>query len=418
MRIIYSLIVFIMGIVLLSVLTVLLIYENGQTQLSFRQVNLSYEALGIIQKLQANIREANEGPIDYEQNISLIRKLDSLTDGQPALETQVEQLKTQLKANNTPEEFSQIAEKLQLIEKAQTDDLASRKAFAERHNQLPALIGIGISIFSILIFIIAFYFTNAELRKSTHLNNELEAKNLQLEKYTRELRSFTDIASHDMQEPLRKIELFVSLIEEREKKGMSDKALQHFEKIKDSVARLRQQFFSVLSFTLADETRNAKQNIDLNEVLQETIESMKLYIKDTNAVIVSDPLPYVKGNRPQLVQLFQNLLSNALKYKRPDVLPELIIRYELIAGKDITVRELRKDNNYYRIMFQDNGMGFEQKYVDKIFELFQRHVRTGNDGLGIGLSLCRKIAENHSGTMTAESQINKGSLFSFYIPAE
>jgi signal transduction histidine kinase len=460
LRIVYSLIVFVLGIVLLSVLTVLLIYENRQTNLSFNQVNHTNIVRHSLEKVFSTLKDAESAHRGflltkdstflepYAEIHSLPRQfanLDSLVAQDPKQKENVNSLKllfeeryrtlesilqktnagtykddaalhSDLQADHqVMQRARQLVDEIQNIE---SDELVKRQDYAKRHSVLPTIIGIVVSIFSIIIFILAFYFTNAELKKSNHLNNELESKNLELEKYTKELSSFTDITSHDMQEPLRKIELFISLLEEREKQSFSPKALQYFEKIKESVNRMRQLFFSILTFSLADQVRNVWEEVDLNDVLRETLESLKVYIKDTNAVVSSDPLPKVKGVHDQLVQLFQNVISNALKYKRIDVIPEITITYEILDGKSIMSRDLKKDKKYYKVNFQDNGIGFDQKYVDKIFEIFQRHIRTEGNGIGIGLSICRKIAQNHSGTMTAESEINKGSLFSFYVPVE
>jgi signal transduction histidine kinase len=440
LRIIYSLIVFILGIVLLSVLTVLLIYENQQTHLSFQQIQVSHEANLQAEKFLSEFRDAEHlfqrSLLDDRQErhreiAAALAILDSLSRKVEAQNRIIKRLKTLLEERNnvwlsdsvTPApgiRTGALREARALVgsyQSLQHEKLTKSQDFAKRHHVLPAIIGIGISIFAILIFIVAFYFTNAELKKSNHLNDELESKNVQLEKYTKELSSFTEITSHDMQEPLRKIELFISLIDEREKDNLSPRAMEYFSKIKDSVSRMRHLFFSILAFNLADEVRHSKDEIDLNEVLQETLESLKVYIKDTKAVVTNDPLPYVKGVRHQLIQLFENVLSNALKYKRDDATPEIRITCEIFENRNAAIRDLRKETRYYKIDFRDNGIGFDQKYVDKIFEIFQRHVRTENNGVGIGLSICRKIAQNHGGTMTAESEINKGSLFSFYIPA-
>jgi signal transduction histidine kinase len=460
LRIVYSLIVFVLGIVLLSALTVLLIYENGQANLSFNDVTHSNVVRHSIEKVFSTLKDAESahrsyiltgdstflGPYANLKSInSQFDKIDSLVAGDEVQKENLKQLRILFEQRRSS--LEKILAKLQSasykesnqyqldlktdiaymamsrrkfdeIQQIENQTLVRKRETAQGHSILPTIIGIGISIFSILIFILAFYFTNAELKKSNHLNDQLELKNVQLEKYTQELSSFTNITSHDMQEPLRKIELFISMIEDREKESLSPKALQYFEKIKESVGRMRQLFFSILSFSLTDTVHNVKEDVDLNDVLQETLESLKVYIKDTNAVISNDPLPYVKGIRHQLVQLFQNLISNSLKYKRHDVLPEISITYDVVDGRSLNVRDLSKEKRYYKINVQDNGIGFDQKYVDKIFEIFQRHVRTENNGVGIGLSICRKIAQNHSGTITAESEINKGSVFSLYIPVE
>lgn len=458
LRIIYSLIVFILGIVLLSALTVLLIYENRQTQLSFAEVSQSSLVKNSLERIRSGMAYAEALQRSYliTQDSSSLRAFYSLPD----LSVELDNLDSLVGKDATQKGYTTALRRLfrtqktslhevvrrnqdagyrdgssfrmalesshhvmlqvqQLIDHMQSHEdrnLIRRQEDLKRHSILPAIIGIGISIFAIIIFILAFYFTNAELKKSIHLNDELEAKNLQLEKYTQELSTFTNIASHDMQEPLRKIELFISMIEDREKESLSPKALHYFDKIKDSVGRMRHLFFNILSFSLADQVRNVKESVNLNEVLGETLESLKVYVKDTNAVVTNEPLPVVVGVRHQLVQLFQNLISNSLKYKRQDVIPEISITCQVVNGRDYPSRELSKDQQYYRIDFQDNGTGFEQKYVDRIFDIFQRHVRNENNGLGIGLSICKKIAQNHSGIITAETEVDKGSLFSFYLP--
>lgn len=457
LRIIYSLIVFILGIVLLSALTVLLIYENRQTQLSFSEVSQSSLVKHSLERIRSAMTYAEalqrsylitQDSSDLQAYYSLpdltdeINNLDSMVAGDDTQKRSAAALRKLFRNQKSrldhvlhqkeagyrnSSDFRMDLESshhvmlqaLQLIDHMQSHEdrnLARRQEDLRRHSILPAIIGIGISIFAIIIFILAFYFTNAELKKSIHLNDELEAKNLQLEKYTQELSSFTNIASHDMQEPLRKIELFISMIEDREKESLSPKAIAHFDKIKDSVGRMRHLFFNVLSFSLADQVRNVKESVDLNQVLDETLESLKVYVKDTNAVVTNDSLPVVVGVRNQLVQLFQNLISNSLKYKRADVIPEISITCHMVEGRDYPGRELSNDHQYYRIDFQDNGTGFEQKYVDRIFDIFQRHVRNENNGLGIGLSICKKIAQNHDGVITAKTEINKGSIFSFYLP--
>lgn len=461
LRIVYSLIVFILGIVLLSVLTVLLIYENSKSNALYNKVGQTQEVRRSIEKLYSSIKDvesAQRGFIitgdslylgDYTSIHSFddqFQVMDSLTVPDSVqhhnvmkLRSLVEQRVTRL--NQMLHEMEQqseyrksarfrrdlvrdfnIMDSISLLvdgmQKRELKVLENRQGSASRQSALPMVFGIAISLFSILIFTLAFYFTNTELKISNRLNDELESKNVQLEKYTRELSSFTRITSHDMQEPLRKIELFISMIEEREKETLSVNALKYFDKIKDSVGRMRRLFLSILNFYLADQVRHKVETVNLNEVLQDTLSSLKIYIRDTNAVVVSKHLPEVLGVRLQLVQLFENIISNSLKFKRNNVIPEISITCLRCNGHETGLRELNKDEEYYRIDFRDNGIGFDQKYVEKIFDIFQRlHVTNENYAVGIGLSICRKIAQNHNGTLTAESVVDQGAVFSFYIPA-
>ncbi|HYF68913.1 MAG TPA: CHASE3 domain-containing protein [Ohtaekwangia sp.] len=460
LRIIYSLIVFILGIVLLSVLTVLFIYENWQTKYTFDKVNQTNivrysleETFSILKDAESAYRGyllTNDSSYlkHYPVAVSLdqqFKYLDSLVIKDRVQTENVKRLKVLFdermallnglleKAkdpayknsksfyNDLQAGVRKMERTRQLLDQMQEKQLKLlqlRQEYADRHSVLPTIIGIAVSIFSILIFIVAFYFTNIELRKSVHLNKELESKNLQLEKYAWELSSFTHITSHDMQEPLRKIELFISMIDEREKDQLSPNALKYFGKIKESVIRMRQLFLSILNFSLTDQLRNNAEDVDLNSVLDETLDALKVYIKDTNASINCDTLPVVEGVRYQLVQLFENILSNALKYKRVDVVPEINIRCEIVDGTLVELRDLKKDKKYHVIHFEDNGIGFDPVYGDKIFEIFQRlHTRKQHSqGVGIGLSICRKIAQNHNGTITAKGEIDNGASFSLYLP--
>ena len=459
LRIIYSLIVFILGIVLLSTLTVLLIYENTQSNLLFTRVSQTHEVRHSIEKLHSSLKEFESahrgyilaGDTAYLKNFATVYDLssyfntiDSLAKGDTLQYRKATELKELIdrrviRLNSIMQELrdpgyknserfladlrsdfatmDSVAVLISVMRNHELKVLENRQSSANRHSAVPMVFGIAISMVAIFIFTIAFYFINAELKFSNKLNNELESKNLQLEKYTRELSSFTRITSHDMQEPLRKIELFISLIEDREKQNLSANALRYFDKIKDSVGRMRRLFLSILNFYLTDQVRHKIETVDLNEVLQDTLVSLKVYIRDTNAVIHSKSLPEVSGIRQQLVQLFENIISNSLKFKKENVIPEITISCSRCFGYDINSRELKKEEEYHRIDFRDNGIGFDQKYVEKIFEIFQRlHVSNESYAVGIGLAICRKIAQNHNGTLTAESAIDQGSLFSFYIP--
>jgi signal transduction histidine kinase len=316
---------------------------------------------------------------------------------------------------------------------------------AQKHTVIATIVGVAVSLFSMIIFIIAFYFIDQELKRSKNylnetqslntriaeinselekansslhqLNFELEGKNFQLEKYAKELSSFTHITSHDMQEPLRKIEFYISIVEDREKQNLTDEGRKFLEKIKQSVSRMRQLFLSMLDFSLTNTTDNNIEDVDLNEVLQETVSSLKVYIKDTNTILEVDQLPRVKGIKYQLIQLFENIISNAIKFRRNDVIAEIQITQEIIHTDHRTVPGLKNNTKYYRIDFIDNGVGFDSKYAEKIFEIFHRLItKSDSYGVGIGLAICRKIAENHGGILIAKSQPDIGSIFSLYIP--
>lgn len=180
---------------------------------------------------------------------------------------------------------------------------------------------------------------------------------------------------------------------------------------------MRQLFLSLLDFSLANTIDKDVEDVDLNEILHETFDSLKVYIKDTNAFIESDRLPSVKGIKYQLMQLFENIVSNAIKFRRNEAVPEIQISYEMVYPGGHSVRGLKADARYHRISFEDNGIGFDPNHAEKIFGIFQRLIGKGETyGVGIGLAISRKIAENHGGMLIADSKPGVGSVFILYIP--
>jgi signal transduction histidine kinase len=344
------------------------------------------------------------------------------------------------KSDASMDSIQQLIKKMQRLETKLSSD---RELDAKKHTVLATMVGVAVSMFSILIFIIAFYFVDQELKRShrhiqeketlyskiaeintalekanrslQQLNAELEGKNFELEKYAAELSSFTHITSHDMQEPLRKIEFFISIVEERDEDNLSDNGKKYLEKIRQHVGRMRQLFLSMLDFSLANTIDKHIEDVDLNDVLEQTSNALKVYIKDTNAMIECERLPIVRGIRYQLLQLFENIVSNAIKFRRNDLPPEIQITVDHIAPGEHTRRGLKNDVAYYRINFKDNGIGFDPRNAEKVFGIFQR-LKSDSYGVGIGLAICRKIAENHGGLVVAESTPQQGSVFSLYLP--
>ncbi|RZJ57971.1 MAG: PAS domain-containing sensor histidine kinase, partial [Flavobacterium sp.] len=153
--------------------------------------------------------------------------------------------------------------------------------------------------------------------------------------------------------------------------------------------------------------------VDLNDVLADVQEDLELLIKDRQAKILSVPLPKIQGSKVQMRQLFANLITNAIKYSREDVEPQISIGYELVEEKDGQGKKIQ----FHKITLTDNGIGMEKSHLSKIFTIFQRlHLRTEYSGNGIGLAICKKIMENHSGKIEVQSETGIGSSFSLYFP--
>jgi PAS domain S-box-containing protein len=249
------------------------------------------------------------------------------------------------------------------------------------------------------------------------VNQSLELKNRELENANAELNSFTYIASHDLQEPLRKIQAFSKII--IEENVFSDKTHDYFNRIVSAAQRMQNLIVALLDFSRAAEGGFVMVPCDLNKIVADLKSELALGISEKETIIEWEDLPTVNGLPVQLSQLFANLFGNAIKYSRPEVIPHIKITAERIDGNAIAHPAANKQQAYYAIRIADNGIGFEKEYATKIFELFQRlHGRNEYSGTGIGLAIVKKIATNHTGFIVAEGKPNVGSTFILYLPTQ
>ena len=245
----------------------------------------------------------------------------------------------------------------------------------------------------------------------------LQQKNRELERINEELSSFAYISSHDLQEPLRKIQTFCDRIREMEYEKLSDKGKDYFIRMQAGASRMQNLIRDILAYSRMTTAEKILEMTDLNDLLAHAKTELEVLISEKRAAIVNDRMPIMKVIPFQIQQLLNNLLNNALKFSRPGVPPHVVIKCERIAGSKVRHLYPLASLYYYHITFADNGIGFEPEYSKKIFEVFQRlHARTEYGGTGIGLAICKKIVENHNGFIFAESQINEGATFHVYLP--
>lgn len=242
---------------------------------------------------------------------------------------------------------------------------------------------------------------------------ELVQANKQLEASNTELQQYAFIASHDLQEPLRKIITFSHIVKERFKH--SDDAGQYIERIISSSERLRTLINDLLTYSKLS-TSPAFVTASLNTIVQDVLADLELSIKEKKATIDLDDLPVIEMIPDQMRQIFQNIISNALKFSKPETQPVIKIWNEFTKEKSAESAAKAK-GNYCRIYIADSGIGFNEQYLDKIFTMFQRlHGRAEYEGTGIGLSIVKKIVEKHNGLVTAKSQEGEGTTFILVLP--
>lgn len=259
---------------------------------------------------------------------------------------------------------------------------------------------------------------NLELEKKVFERTiELEKSNKELLKINKELQSFTYISSHDLQEPLRKIQTIASLIEERENSNLSEKGKDYFKRIQISALRMRTLINDLLTYSRTNPVENNFQSVNLKNIIDVVINDLDDSITTRQAKIYVNVKHSISAIDFQMKQLFYNLINNALKFSSPERISEIKIDSKTGTSDFFNNPLLSKNLTYCCITISDNGVGFDKQYSNKIFELFQRlNSKNDYDGTGIGLTIAKKIVENHNGIIIANGKANIGAVFNVYLP--
>jgi light-regulated signal transduction histidine kinase (bacteriophytochrome) len=240
-----------------------------------------------------------------------------------------------------------------------------------------------------------------------------------LSRTNEELEAFNFIASHDLQEPLRKVQVYSNRIIENGTGQLAPSLQENFERINNASKRMQKLIEDFLAFSQTFKETQSPELIDLNAMLKEIIAELSTRLEEKGGHIEGSGLPTIFAVPFQMKQLLTNLISNAIKYTDPSIPPEIRVTGASIMGSEIPIPDADPEKRYISISVSDNGIGFEEKYSPKIFELFQRlHTKDVYSGTGIGLALCKKIVQTMNGFITAKSQPGKGSVFTFYLPVQ
>ncbi|RXK83722.1 PAS domain-containing protein [Filimonas effusa] len=249
------------------------------------------------------------------------------------------------------------------------------------------------------------------------MNEELQEANENLLRSNQELEQYAYVASHDLQEPLRKIRIYSDMLGQQP--NLTEQHLKLVAKIDQSAQRMSMLIKDLLDFSRLLETGGMVEKVDLNKVLQNVTNDFELVIDDKKAKVIIGELPVVEAVRLQMNQLFYNLLGNALKFIRPEVKPLIEVYARLVKAADLGPVSglLSRARFYYEISVKDNGIGFEQKYADQVFQVFKRlHASAAYPGSGIGLAMCKRIVMNHGGDLKVFSMPGEGTTFRIILP--
>jgi len=250
------------------------------------------------------------------------------------------------------------------------------------------------------------------------LNHSLHTSNRELERRNADLSTFAYVASHDLQEPIRKIQTFATRILESETEKLSETGRDYLQRMFKSVRRVHALLEDLLTYSRLNTNEKVFEYTDLNKIMEEEKEELKELMAGKKVTFESDLLPHIQAIPFQMRQLFHNLFMNSMKFSDPGRPPHIRIRCTYMVKAELPEGESFGNNEYHRISFADNGIGFEPRYKDRIFEVFQRlHLNNSYPGTGIGLAICKKIAENHGGLIIAEGEPDKGATFHIYLPA-
>lgn len=252
--------------------------------------------------------------------------------------------------------------------------------------------------------------TFTDITQIKNLQLQLEEKVEELKRSNTNLEEFAYAASHDLQEPLRKIYTFSEKLKQDLSQQLSSAQRMMFERIENASQRMRDLIDDLLAYSEVGAKEGEMETVSLNQIAEQVTQDLEGVIQETGAVITSDPLPQLTGNKRQLRQLFHNLIGNAIKYRKPNVVPQITIHCE--------ISQRGEKGAFYVITITDNGIGFEQEHAEKIFQVFQRlHGRSEYKGTGVGLAIVQKVVQNHKGHISAEGVPGVGATFKVVLPA-
>ena len=250
-------------------------------------------------------------------------------------------------------------------------------------------------------------------------NRELKTFTIKLENSNQELQDFASIAAHDLQEPLRKVQAFGDRLKTKYAEALEEQGKEYLNRMQDASGRMATLINDLLTYSRVTSKGRPYERIDLNIVASEVVSDLETRLEELEGRVEIEDLPAIDADAMQMRQLFQNILGNALKYHKPGEAPIVKVCATVLNGPPRNGTRGLANDDLCEITFEDNGIGFDEKYLDRIFGIFQRLQTRGEyEGTGIGLAVCRKIVDRHSGTITAGSRPGHGATFIVTLPVK
>lgn len=329
--------------------------------------------------------------------------------------------------------MSTVMDYLDEMERDEYAVLDMKRAEAhQRRGQLLTII-ITANTIGLLLTFATFFFAYRHALRVTELNKKIEQANSELEskvelrtqvlaqyaeelkRSNRELEDFAFVASHDLQEPLRKIRAFGDRLLKTYSSELGDKGADYINRMHSASERMSVLINDILSFSRVTSRQKPFEKVDLNKLLEGVLDDLDYAIRDSDATIERDPMPEIDADASQLAQVFSNLIGNSIKFRLPDRPPAIRIQLATPEPAEIPLGDTNRE--WIKLILSDNGIGFDPQYKDRVFNIFQRlHGQDEYKGTGIGLALCRKIVERHAGSISADSRPGEGAIFSIVLP--
>ena len=451
---------FIMAMVLIASGFAISFYSYNQYSQDMQRVRHTYEVIGTLQNVLSSVKDVETGSRGYvitndtlflqpyrlgmrqlPEHTSRLRHLNSENRIQVQNQVQLEKLiqakldavsariATKLTnernlavAKEGKRRMDLIRQHVAMMTSTEQTLMEMRNKQAERSFRNTILIIFAVSLLTLLTLVISYRLLEQELVRRQQNEDQLrdyevklKAQIRQLEASNEELERFAFVASHDLQEPLRKIQSFSNLITDRYGNLFDADSTMFMGKIANSAARMSKLIKDLLNFSRISNYQEHFKPVSLNDIVRRILDDQELRIKGLNVQVEMGNLPLVPAVASQMDHLFNNLISNALKFTRPGVQPLLRIQAKSVDGS--AYEGLMTDELYVQVTVEDNGIGFDEKYRDHIFKVFQRlHGKSVFEGTGIGLAICKRVVLYHNGYITAYSQLNEGSTFVVVLP--